>query len=55
MTDFFWISVLTIWAAGWVTHIVTCLVTAQWGFLIAGALFAPIGSIHGFLIWGGLA
>ena len=55
MNAFFWMGFLIIWVAGWVTHIVTCLVTAQWGFLIAGALFAPIGSIHGFLIWMGLA
>jgi len=35
------------------THIIVCLKTAAWGFLIAGALFFPIGIIHGFGIWAG--
>ncbi len=37
----------------WLTHIIVCLKTAAWGFLIAGALFFPIGIIHGFGIWFG--
>lgn len=37
--------------AGWVTHIIVCLKTAAWGFLIAGAIFAPIGVIHGIGLW----
>ena len=39
--------------AAWVTHIVVCLSTAKWGFLIAGAIMAPIGVIHGYGIWFG--
>lgn len=35
----------------WVTHIVVCLKTASWGFLIAGALLFPIAWIHGTGIW----
>lgn len=35
----------------WLTHVVVCLKTAAWGFLIAGAIFFPIGIIHGFGIW----
>ncbi len=37
----------------WLTHIVVCLKTAAWGFLIAGAIFFPIGIIHGIGIWFG--
>jgi len=37
--------------AAWLTHIIVCLKTAAWGFLIAGALFFPIGFIHGVGIW----
>lgn len=37
--------------AAWLTHIITCLSTSAWGFLIAGALFVPIGVIHGAGIW----
>jgi hypothetical protein len=41
--------------AAWLTHVVTCLSTAAWGFLIAGAVFFPIGIIHGIMIWIGAA
>lgn len=41
--------------AAWLTHIITCLIGAKWGFLIAGAIAFPIGIIHGFLIWLGVA
>lgn len=37
--------------AAWFTHIFTCFTTGDWGFLIAGALFFPIGVIHGFWLW----
>jgi len=40
--------------AAWLTHIVTCLNDGLWGFLIAGALFFPIGIIHGIGIWMGV-
>jgi hypothetical protein len=45
---------LIVWiAAAWLTHIVVCLQTASWGFLIAGALFVPIAWIHGTGVWFG--
>lgn len=42
-----------LFVAAWLTHIVVCLKTAAWGFLIAGALFFPIGIIHGVGLWFG--
>jgi len=43
-----------IWvAAAWLTHVVTCLSAAKWGFLIAGAVFFPVGCVHGTGIWFG--
>lgn len=54
-----WLGVLAIVAlvlspvAAWVTHIVVCLKTGAWGFLIAGAIFFPIGIIHGIGLWFG--
>lgn len=39
--------------AAWLTHIVVCLQTGNWGFLIAGALFFPIGLVHGVGHWFG--
>jgi hypothetical protein len=35
----------------WLTHIITCFSEGLWGFLIAGAIFFPIGIIHGFWLW----
>jgi hypothetical protein len=37
--------------AAWLTHVFTCFLTAAWGFLIAGAIFFPIGILHGFYLW----
>lgn len=39
--------------AAWLTHIVVCLKTAAWGFLIAGALLFPIAWVHGTGVWFG--
>jgi hypothetical protein len=45
---------LVVWAvASWLTHVVVCIKAGSWGFLIAGAIFAPIGMIHGTGIWFG--
>jgi hypothetical protein len=44
-----------IWVVlAWFTHVVTCLGAAKWGFLIAGAVFFPIGCVHGTGIWFGV-
>jgi hypothetical protein len=34
----------------WLTHIFTCFANAMWGFLVAGAIFFPIGILHGFYL-----
>ena len=39
--------------SAWLTHIVLCLKTGAWGFLIAGALCFPIAIIHGIGHWFG--
>lgn len=50
-----WFLGIVIWVfASWITHIVVCLKTASWGFLIAGAIMFPIAWIHGTGIWFGL-
>jgi hypothetical protein len=55
MKDDFWVGVLVIWVfASWITHIIVCLKTASWGFLIAGAILFPIAWIHGTAIWLGI-
>jgi hypothetical protein len=46
---------LVVWVfTSWLTHIVVCLYTGSWGFLIAGAILFPIAWIHGTGIWLGV-
>lgn len=41
-----------LWAlAAWITHVIVCIKAANWLFLIAGAIAAPIGVIHGTGVW----
>ena len=35
----------------WLTHIIVCLANGLWGFLVAGAIFFPIGIIHWIGLW----
>lgn len=48
------IGLLVWWFAAWITHLVVCFKAGLWGFLIAGAIFFPIGIVHGTGIWFGL-
>jgi len=46
--------ILMLWGfAAWVTHIVVCIKTVAWGFLIAGAIVFPVAWIHGTGLWFG--
>ena len=47
------LSILTCLAA-LVTHIIICIKASLWFLLIAGALFFPVGIIHGFGVWFGV-
>lgn len=38
----------------WLTHVVTCISTSKWIFLLAGAIFFPVGCVHGTGIWFGV-
>jgi hypothetical protein len=52
-----WITFCVTLVAGWLTHIIVCIQQQEWLLLIAGAILAPIGTIHGighwFGAWGG--
>ncbi len=39
---------------GWVTHVVVCFKTSAWIVLFIGALFFPIGIMHGILVLSGM-
>ena len=53
MKELFGLGALFAFIGAWLTHIVFCLGAGKWGFLIAGAIFFPIGIIHGIMIWFG--
>ena len=40
--------------SAWLTHVIVCLKAGAWGFLIAGAIFFPIGIVNGFGVWLGI-
>lgn len=48
-----WLGVIVTCVGGWITHVVICIKGGMWGFLIAGAIFFPIGIIHGVGHWFG--
>lgn len=50
---FVWVSLVIASIAAWITHVVVCIKTASWLFLIAGAIAAPVGVIHGVGVWFG--
>jgi hypothetical protein len=39
--------------AAWLTHVIVCIKASSWVFLLAGAIFAPIGVVHGVGVWFG--
>lgn len=49
-----WATIIIGSIAGMITHIVVCLQDQNWILLIAGAIAAPIGIIHGIGHWFGL-
>jgi hypothetical protein len=42
--------ILSVFGA-WLTHIADCFISHSWGLLIAGAIFFPVGIVHGFGVW----
>ena len=48
-----WLALAANAVAAMITHIVVCLKAGSWGLLIAGAIFPPIGVIHGMGSWFG--
>ena len=45
-----WIIGLTCFFA-WLNHVFTCFSEGLWGFLLAGAIFFPLGILHGMWLW----
>lgn len=53
MKIFALLSVVLTLVASWFTHLFVCFKAGAWGFLIAGAIVAPIAWIHGIGVWFG--
>lgn len=43
--------VLAVPLMAWLTHIIHTIRAEEWLFLLAGAIFAPIGIVHGIGLW----
>ena len=45
---------VVVWVgAAWLTHVVVSIQSASWIFLLAGAIFFPIGCVRGTGVWFG--
>lgn len=54
MNEYFWSAALAIWTVlAWLTHIVVSISTSKWILLLAGAIFFPVGCVHGTGVWFG--
>jgi len=51
MDTFIGLTVSITLFSAWLNHIFTCFADELWGFLLAGAVFFPIGIIHGIWLW----
>lgn len=47
------VAMVSIPVGAWATHVIHCIQKEEWVFLIAGAIAAPIGIVHGIGIWFG--
>lgn len=54
ISGLFWILASLAALGGWLQHLFTCFTHELWGFLVAGALFIPVGVFHGWGIWLGV-
>jgi hypothetical protein len=52
LITFFSLSITSVLA--WLTHVITCIQTESYLFLIAGAIAFPIGILHGIGLWFGV-
>jgi len=55
MTDFIGTCIVLTVMAAWFTHVIHCLIVGKYLLLIAGAFVFPVGIIHGFGLWFGVA
>lgn len=49
-----WFAIVIGSVAAWATHVIVCIKAASWVLLIIGAIFFPIGILHGLAVWLGI-
>lgn len=53
MNDLLPLAVFVWVGAAWLTHVVASIQSASWILLLVGAVFFPVGCVHGTGIWFG--
>jgi len=53
MEEIFPVAVVILLFASWITHIVVCIKSASYLFMIVGAILMPVAWIHGIGTWFG--
>jgi hypothetical protein len=48
-----YLALILVVFSAWITHVIVTIQSEEYLFLIAGAIFAPIGVIHGIGLWFG--
>lgn len=50
-----WNAVFTIAViVAWITSVINCIMTEKWILLVIDLLVAPIGVLHGLMVWFGV-
>lgn len=53
MSDLLSLAVVAWVVSAWFTHVVVSIQSASWILLLVGAIFFPVGCIHGTGVWFG--
>lgn len=55
MSEGFWGFLALGWTVlAWLTHVVVSISTSKWMLLLVGAIFFPVGCVHGTGVWFGV-
>jgi hypothetical protein len=46
-----YIALIVIGISSWLTHVIYCFQENEFLMLIAGAVFVPLGMLHGVFLW----
>ncbi|MDX1486599.1 MAG: hypothetical protein R3268_00255 [Acidiferrobacterales bacterium] len=49
-----YLTIIVLTLGAWIQHFVTTVTEELWVLLVVGAIFPPVGVMHGWLIWAGV-